>query len=60
MGTDPRVEIRDTMMGYEVAVNGVTMAGPYSDKARARQAAKRLRREWDNRTNTLTGGLFDG
>lgn len=45
------------MMGYEVAVNGVTMAGPYERKARAQQAKKRLRREWDS--GGVTGSLFE-
>lgn len=45
------------MMGYEVAVNGVTMAGPYQRKARAQQAKKRLRREWDG--GGFSGGLLD-
>lgn len=57
MGQQPTVSIRESMMGYEVAVNGVTMAGPYDRRRKAEQAAKRLRREWQN--NSSSAGFLD-
>jgi len=56
VGSNPDVEIEQSMMGWTVAVNGITMAGPYDRRKRAVQAKKRLRREWSSENDH--GGWF--